>query len=406
MKLPMGSSRQWVGLVACACLTGSTLAHDLDNAGKPVCLEGNIMVADSGLSPLNPGPGRVLEVNLTTSQLGVAFEKPEVLPAPWRPTGVLSGGVNGHTFINSAAWHRVSEFHRNGVHIRSVEPITSPGPAAGPGAMPRLLGSQFMPNGNIALSVCDFNNAKNSRILVLDPDTLKEIDEYSAPEDPRWTCMAGIIFAEDGMYVSMFHGAAVFVIDWKSGAKNINQSSKNANNHAFKLNKPSNKAIVKRIIDLYPDLPHDDPMRIDSLRAITFDADGNLYVTNRARVSAELTAEKRAHVAIVPWGADRPIATIAMHADYHTIAGIRTNRMSRAACDALGGNCDVETLYVAMSSSGDVKEFLLDPDHYDGPDCASQGLGCARPVASFLGEQQGVVIDPRMLMVIHEAFVQ
>jgi len=120
--------------------------------------------------------------------------------------------------------------------------------------LPRPLGSQMMPNGNIVQAICDANffNAKNSdsvspngnthpsgnasnlffppvyttpersansRVLVIDQETMQVIDEYSQPadRDPRWTCMAGIAFSEEGMGLSMFHGAAIAMVDWKAG---------------------------------------------------------------------------------------------------------------------------------------------------------------------------------------------
>lgn len=426
-------------VISLAVLAGGAAAHDLDGAGLPVCLEGNFMVADA------TGPGRVYEMNTMTGDIGIIVNRPfngttpdlptgVVSPGPWKPTGVLSGGVNGHAFINGAAQHTVSEFHRDGTHIRTVRPITAPDPGAGFGAMPRLLGSQFMPNGNIILAVCDANfgdtsvfppvssspeRAANSRLLVLDPDTLEAVDEYSMPDDDRWTCMAGIIFSEEGMYVSMFHGAAVFVIDWKAGL-NRNQSTGIGSNDAngFELGKPKNVAEVIRVIDMYPGADDDDPRRRDSLRAITFDADGNLYATNRARAT-EINpgpADMRQHVAVVPWGEDSPTGTLAMDHGVQIIAGIRTNRISGPGCDSVWAttgpgdplrDCDYETLYVASTGTKTVLEYLIRSDKLDGPDCRDLNIGCAQPIATFFGGANGQVdIDPRMLMTIHEAFVQ
>jgi hypothetical protein len=307
-----------------ASLVGTASAHGLEGAGLPVCLEGNFMVADSGTGAgaggtSIVGPGRVLEVNLLTGQPGVAFDKPAEIIGPWRPTGVLSGGINGHTFINGAAQHTVTEFHRDGVPIRTVRPMTAP-PADAPfGSMPRLLGSQFMPNGNIALSVCDAEfpapwndftrpastpeRARNSRILVLDPVTLQAIDEYSAPYDPRWTCMAGIIFAEDGH-------------DYEQ---------------TFTLGKWKNRAKVVRVIDMLgPNVSPTDPRRRDSLRAISFDSDGNLYAANRRRDAATDT-EPRHRVEVVPWGSPYPERTLALDPAVQVVAGIRTHRISARA---------------------------------------------------------------------------
>jgi len=423
---------------------GTAAAHNLDGAGLPVCLEGNFMVADSGTGKgaggtSVVGPGRVLEVNLMTGQPGVAFEKPPQIIGPWRPTGVLSGGINGHTFINGAAQHTLSEFHRDGTPVRTVRPITAP-PAGAPfGSMPRLLGSQFMPNGNIALSVCDAEfpapwndftrpgstpeRAKNSRILVLDPVTLQAIDEYNAPDDPRWTCMAGIIFAEDGMYISMFHGAAVFVTDWRAGVdedlfEHQYEDDDPDGEEVFKLGKAKNQAKIVRVIDMLgPGAPLTDTRRRDSLRAISFDADGNLYAADRRRDTATDSAPRH-RVEVVPWGDLYPARTLAMDPAVQVVAGIRSNRISAKACAKVretdaDNACDYETVYVASTSTGNVLEYSVDPDDADATDGTCSGdpagdnSGCAQPLATFLGDENGQdAIDPRMLMIIHGAFVQ
>jgi hypothetical protein len=422
-----------------ASLVGTASAHGLDGAGLPVCLESNFMVADSGTGAgaggtSIVGPGRVLEVNLLTGQPGVAFGKPAEIIGPWRPTGVLSGGINGHTFINGAAQHTVTEFHRDGTPIRTVRPMTAP-PADAPfGSMPRLLGSQFMPNGNIALSVCDAEfpapwndftrpastpeRARNSRILVLDPVTLQAIDEYSAPYDQRWTCMAGIIFAEDGMYVSMFHGGAVFVIDWRTGVDEKENDDDDDHDQAFTLGQRENRAKVVRVIDMLgPDAASTDPRRRDSLRAISFDSDGNLYAANRRR-DATTDTEPRHRVEVVPWGSPYPERTLALDPGVQVVAGIRTNRISARACTKVretdaDNACDYETVYVASTATGNVLEYSIDPDEADATDGTCSGnpagdnSGCAQPLATFLGAENGQdAIDPRMLMIIHGAFVQ
>ena len=65
-------------------------------------------------------------------------------------------------------------------------------------------------------------------------------------------------------------------------------------------------------------------------------------------------------------------------------------------------------------------EYLIHPDHLDGAGGLSctgdpadgfgpgQGNeGCAQPIATFFGAVNGEDnVDPRMLMVIHESFVQ
>ena len=480
-----------VAAAIAATITATAHAHDLGNAGLPVCLESNFMLADAQNEPFAPaGPGRVIEMNTTTGDIGITFLRPEAgepgtdsaFPtAPdcpdcdtdqlnaWKPTGVLSGGVNGHAFISSAAWHTFSEFHRDGTHVRSVRLPTAPAFSEGPGAVPRLLGSQTMPNGNLIQTVCDagfFNapntlpvpegtfppvwstpeQARNSRLLVLDQETLEVIDEYSAPDDPRWTCAAGIVFSEEGMYVSMFHGAAVFVIDWKAGldkgrstgiGSNCNASNDSGKNCQFRLGHRKNVAEVIRVIDLLgPDAAMDDPRRRDSLRAITLDSDGNLYATFRDRAvqpNASSPADFRNHVAVVPWGEDYPTGTIAMDHGVQVIAGTRVNRISAPACAVVNPDgsdpdaCNVETIQIAASAfnpggcdgvaggcyvaGGGVGEYLLGEDNLDGPDCREFNIGCAKPVHTYFngispsGHAQDA-IDPRMLMTIHEAFVQ
>ncbi len=459
------------GALLCAA-AGIAIAHEIGEPGQPVCLEGNFMVADAQNTPFASaaGPGRVLEMNIFTGQRGITVDNPftpanvgtpivpddVAAPGPFKPTGVLSGGKNGHAFITGAAQHTLTEFHRDGTPIRSVRHVTAPDPALGFGAVPRLLGSQFMPNGNIIQAVCDANffnapntdpevfdffppvsstpaRAQNSRLLVIDPATLEVIDEYNAADDPRWTCMAGIIFSDEGMYVSMFHGAAVFVIDWEAGLGNEKKPGHFKVNH---LGAPHNQAQVVRVIDMLgPGAAMDDPRRRDSLRAISLDESGALYATFRDRAtqpSAGSPADFRQHVAVVPAGEDYPSRTIAMDHGVQIIAGLRTNRMSGPGCAAINPGftdpeaCNVETLLVASSAfnpggcdgvaggcfapGGGVGEYLIDPDAADGPDCRSLNTGCAQPITTFefIDHDSGLEekIDPRMLMIIHEAFVQ
>jgi len=40
-------------------------------------------------------------------------------PGPWKPTGVLSGGEDGHAIITSATQHAHTTFHRDGTPIRT-----------------------------------------------------------------------------------------------------------------------------------------------------------------------------------------------------------------------------------------------------------------------------------------------
>lgn len=475
-------------------------AHDDGSAGEPVCLEANFMMADAMNTPSASafGPGRVLEMNIFTGERGITVNNPfgpgnagtavcpdgVDCPGPWKPTGVLSGGLNGHAFISSAAQHALTEFHRDGTPIRAAKLPMDDDPRWG--TVPRLLGTQFMPNGNIIQAVCDANffnavnsdpdpdakdgnssnnyfppvystpeRAQNSRLLVLDQETLEVIDEYSAPDDPRWTCMAGIAFSDEGMFVSMFHGDAVFVIDWKAGVDNEKSEGVGSNSpNGFKLGKQKNIARVIRVIDMLGDEngPGDpwDPNRRDSLRAISFDEGGNLYATNRARSEACEEGEAcnpgvfRQRISIVRLGDDYPSATLALDPGVNVIAGLRTNRMSGPGCDAINppdaitgirpdpDACDVETLLVAASAmnpgcvdtgpiganpcfrpGGYVAEYLIDSAHLDADDGSCSGdpfgnnAGCALPIATFFGSDNDEDnVDPRMLMVIHEAFVQ
>ncbi len=479
-----------------ASLITAASAHDVGTAGLPVCLEGNLMVADAMNAPFASadGAGRVLEVNIQTGALGVAFENPFIggaaaelcpagvaCPGPFKPTGVLSGGINGHAFLTSAAQHALIEFHRDGTPIRAAKLPLDADP--GFGTVPRLLGSQIMPNGNIIQAVCDANffnasnsdlngsgqnssndyfppvystptRAANSRLLVLDQETLQVVDEYTLPGPGQlgrdfWGCPAGILFSDEGMFVSMFHEAAVLVIDWKAGVDphsgGIGDNNLAAN---FVMGQPTNRAQVLRVIDFRPGTPAGHPSRRDSLRAISLDEGGNLYATDRARSRDCLVGEIptapggcnpsvfRQRVSIVPFGESQPERTIALDPGMNVIAGIRINRMSTAGCAQINPGltdpdaCNVETLYVAASAmnpgcaqtvagpnpcfvpGGGVAEYLINEGSVDDPltctgDPAGDNSGCALPISSYLGPANGSLsLDPRMLMPIHEAFVQ
>ena len=145
---------------------------------------------------------------------------------------------------------------------------------------------------------------------------------------------------------------------------------------------------------------------------------------------------------MVDLGEDSPSRTIGLDPGVNVIAGLRPNRMSAIACDNIGGPtaggtnpdgtaCDVETLLVAASAwnptisgggffkpGGGVGEYSILPEDADGESGPCTGehgnpaanTGCAQPIAQFLGANPDVgplnYVDPRMLMVIHEAFVQ
>ncbi len=534
------------------------LAHDDNEPGTPVCLEANYMMADAMNAPFAgpvTGPGRVVEMNIITGERGITVNNP-FSPAnagtpicdnggvdcggPWKPTGVLSGGMNGHAFLTSAAQHAITEFHRDGTPIRTAKTLpTSPSPEGGGyGFVPRLLGAQIMPNGNLMQAVCDANffnasnsdpieageddpkgdgnssnlyfppvystdeKADNSRILVLDQETLEVIDEYSRPakwirkkhghgwqRNPAhdlWTCPAGISFTSEGMIVTGFHSAAAFVIDWKAGVDKHSRGvgSNKPLHHQFRLDRKKNRAVVTRIIDLLnedmdgdgvmdaPPAALDDPNRRDSLRANSIDESGNVYGTFRMRSRDCLRGEYagspggcnpgvfRQHVFIAAAGGNVKTGTIALDPGVNVIAGIRINRMSAPGCKNVqdeilnaggllsGDECDVETLYVATSAAnagcdadgdgvmgpghpanrcfvpgGSVYEYRIDVDHIDGAGglpCSGDpndgygpgegNEGCAMPIAQFdlIDPLTGDVdlVDPRMLMPIHEAFIQ
>jgi hypothetical protein len=434
-------------------LAGSVIAHDpASEPGTPVCLESNLMSADAQNAPFSnaPGPGRVIEMNTTTGERGITVNRPFTTenigtpicdqggvdcPGPWKPTGVLSGGEDGHAIITSAAQHAMTTFHRDGTPIKTTPTMpTSPSPNGGNyGFVPRLLGSGYMPNGNIAQTVCDANffNAANSdpimpgepdpagngnssnlyfppvygtaergangRVLVLDQVTLEVVDEYSMPtsgpyaNDPRWNCPAGVVFTSEGLFVSMFHGAAVFVIDWKAGLEEgrstgvgSNSVDSKGNGKPFELNDEENEAKVIRVIDLLdttgngaPDAPdYDSPHRRDNLRAIRMSEDGTLFGTFRGRSRGCERGEApgtgdpspcnpsvfRQHQFIVSPGDNHKSGTIALDPGVNVIAGTTVNRMSGPGCEYVqqevidaggvltGDECDVETLYFGVSA--------------------------------------------------------
>ncbi|MCU7851391.1 MAG: hypothetical protein KZQ80_04175 [Candidatus Thiodiazotropha sp. (ex Monitilora ramsayi)] len=524
-------------------LTGGLAAHDLDEAGMHVCIEGNYMMANAMNAPFADanGPGQVIEMNIFTGTPGLTVNNPfnalnagtDICPddfdcpGPWKPTGVLSGGLNGHAFITSAGQQGLTELHRDGTPIRTVSYkslMDNPDGPEGYGTVPRPLGSQMMPNGNIIQAVCDANffnasnsdrsadaatgleadmyfppvsstdqRAGNSRLLVIDQQTLEVIDEYSRPARGKpghdlWGCFAGIMFDDRGMYVSTFHGGAVLVIDWMAGVdkqsrgvgSNGNKRLRQEDREDFELDKRRNRAKVIDVIDFRLGRDDDDPSRRDSLRAISFDESGNIYATDRQRSRDCLRGEipgtpsgcnpgvfrQRVNIASFDGYNDADLRrSVALDPGVNVIAGIRTNRMSGPGCEYVKDNadlfateynfygyeieedlCDVETVLVAASAmnpgeihnpggcvggnpanacfkpGGGVVEYLTHPNWTDGgpgwggagcsgdPSDPAGNLGCARPIASFPyrnpdnGPEIGV--DPRMLMVIHEAFVQ
>ncbi len=457
-------------------LAGGVAAHDpASEPGTPVCTESNLMAADAMNGPFSniPGPGRVLEMNITTGERGITVDVPfnpdnvgtpicdqggVDCPGPWKPTGVLSGGEDGHAYITSAAQHAVTMFHRDGTPIKTGPTLpTSPSPnGGGYGFVPRLLGSGFMPNGNVAQTVCDANffNANNSddmgagesgitfnafpgppapttnssylyfppvysteerglngRVLVYDQVTMEVIDEYSKPtsgpyaNDPRWNCPAGVIFTSEGLFISMFHGDAVFVVDWKAGIEEGRSTGVGSNStdgggknkgKPFHLGDEENEAVVLRVIDLsndgttdtggalnYDDAPYfDSPNRRDNLRAIRMSEDGTLWGTRRSRSRECVRGEApgaavpdpsgnppcnpsvfRQHIFAAAPGSNHRTGSLALDPGVNVIAGTTINRMSGPGCAFVqaevinsggaltGDECDVETLYFGASAA-------------------------------------------------------
>jgi hypothetical protein len=517
------------------------------------------MMADAQNAPFASanGPGRVIEMNIFTGTPGITVGNPfgpgnagtdicpdpagdgqtVQCPGPWKPTGVLSGGENGHAFITSAAQQALTQFHRDGTPIRTVSyrPLLgNPTGNAGRGSLPRPLGTQLMPNGNLIQAICDANffNAQNSdvmgpgesgitfnafpgppvpsdnssylyfppvyatdarqdnsRLLVIDQSTMEVIDEYSRPKKGQpghdlWGCFAGIMFDDNGMYVSTFHGGAVLQIDWKAGLSGTSTGVGSNDPGTFQIDRNSNRAKVTDVIDFRLGEPeNNEDWRRDSLRAISFDESANIYATDRERSRECVRGE--APGAVVPNPSGNPpcnpsvfrqrvnIAsfdgyndpalrrTLGLDPGVNVIAGIRTNRMSGVACDYVRANamdyateynqngyaamadlCDVETLLIASSAfnpgcdpdgdgnpgpghpanqcfvpGGGVGEYIIHPNFTDGangpctgdPNDPASNTGCAMPVATFeYTNAMNVVekVDPRMLMVIHEAFGQ
>lgn len=452
-------------------VSGPVIAHDGGNdAGTPVCLEANYMVADAQFLPFASadGPGRVIEQNIITGERGITVNNPFTAtnagtpicppemecPGPWKPTGTFSGGQDGHAFITSAGQQALTELHRDGTPIRtlSYRPILgNPTGPAGRGSVPRPLGSQIMPNGNLIQAICDANffnasnsdplapgevdpsplatvpaipglaanqffppvfqtpeRAANSRFLVIDPETMQVIDEYSQPAPGElghdlWGCVSDIVFSSEGMFVSLFHGGATLVIDWKDGVEDTscgigcNKVKRRKDGKAemhdddgddlFQIGKNKNRAMVKRVID-WVGGPAGNPHRRDTLRAQALDEAGNFYASNRRRSQECLRGEfggnpygkpvcnpgvfrQRISIDLIDQPNDdanfAEDATLALDPGINVIAGIRMGRMSARGCafvqaeaianGAVPGSrevvelCNVETLYVASSAT-------------------------------------------------------
>jgi hypothetical protein len=488
---------------------GVVIAHDGGNdAGTPVCLEANYMVADAQNAPFAQanGDGRVVEQNIITGDRGITVNNPftaanvgtpicspgTTCPGTWKPTGVFSGGQDGHSFITSVSQQALTEFHRDGTPIRtlSYRPLIGSPPAGTAVGLPTPLGTQIMPNGNIIQTICDANffdaatsdplapgevdpipapaipgiganqyfppvdqtnaRASNSRILVINPETMKVIDEYSRPSPGQpghdlWGCVSDAVFTSEGMIVSMFHGGASLVIDWKKGidiySLGIGANVPRPSWNPFQLNREWNRAKVKRVVD-WVGGPANNPHRRDTLRAQGVDEAGNLYASNRRRSRECLRGEvpgnqyglsacnpgvfrNRISIDLIDHPNDdanfAEDATLALDPGINVIAGIRVGRMSAPGCgfvraEAIDSGspaadsrafeelCNVETLYVASSATnpgcavtgsnpankcftpgGYVVEYRIDAAHLDG----TGGKSCTGNPADGFDPGQG-----------------
>ena len=412
MNIPLKKTVAALGGAMLAGAIGSVSAHDIDEAGTPVCIEANYMMADAMNAPFGvQGPGRVIEMNIFTGTPGITVGNPfnggnahtdicpdgVVCPAAWKPTGVLSGGENGHAFITSAGQVALTQFHRDGNPIRTVSykallgnPTTGGPPmpnfpgGVGFASVPRPLGTQLMPNGNLIQAICDANffnafnsdddgaggleanhyfppvnstdaRASNSRLLVIDQATMEVIDEYSRPKKGQlghdlWGCAAGIMFDDTGMWISTFHGAAVLRIDWKAGISGTSGGIGNNDPGNLSLDRNSNRARVTEVVDFRLDTEANDPSRRDSLRAISFDESGNIYATDRVRSLPcgrdagcnPSVFRQRVNIASMGLDEENPGSgyndlglrrSVALDPGVNVIAGIRTNRMSGPGCN-------------------------------------------------------------------------
>jgi hypothetical protein len=312
----------------------------------------------------------------------------------------------------------------------------------------------------------------------MDPDTLRVVDEITQPGRPGdrehdlWGCMAGMVAGDGALWMSTFHKAAVFRIDWRTALEDAGASWQYDRGGRFKYNSPRNKAPVMGVVDMLedgdqvtPPVPANDPRRRDSMRAISLDSSGTLFAARRARSRACLRGEIpaapggcnpsvfRQRVDVVAPGQNHPTGSIGLDPGINIIAGIRINRISGPGCEAVreealnttglltGNECDVETLYISASAvnpgceiqggnpanacfipGGRVVEYRIDADHLDNPySCsgdpvdgavsdAAGNAGCAMPIATFraINPDTGLEenMDPRMLMAIHEPFMQ
>ena len=173
----------------------------------------------------------------------------------------------------------------------------------------------------------------------------------------------------------------------------------------------------------------------------------------------------RQHIFAAGPGENHRTGSIALDPGVNVIAGVTINRMSGPGCTHVqdeildaggtltGDECDVETLYAGASAAnpgcdpdgdgnngpghpanqcfkpgGAILEYRIDAAHMDGASGSCTGKpadgygpgegneGCAMPIAQFDFVSDGITsnlsagtvetIDPRMVMTIHEAFVQ
>jgi hypothetical protein len=230
-----------------------------------------------------------------------------------------------------------------------------------------------------------------------------------------------VLFTSEGLYVSMFHGDAVFVIDWKAGIDKksrgvgSNKIDDDDDHHAFKLGKKKNQAKIIRVIDLSNDggtgspgsaLNYDDsatgydsPNRRDNLRAIRMSEDGTLWGTRRSRSRECIEGEAgcnpgvfRQHIFASAPGAGHRTGSLALDPGVNVIAGTTISRMSGPGCvyvqsevianggTLTGDECDVETLYFGASAANPGCD--PDGDGVNGP--GHPANRCFKPGGSIL----------------------
>ena len=70
--------------------------------GPGQVIEMNIFTGTPGLTVMNPFSGANAGTDICPGDMNAGDNAYVECPGPWKPTGVLSGGLNGHAFITSA----------------------------------------------------------------------------------------------------------------------------------------------------------------------------------------------------------------------------------------------------------------------------------------------------------------